>query len=64
MTLYGNKAGIFVRNSMENLSNGTTDPMLSKIESKIHDIGEFVRQRYGQEAYDNLLNHIYSDKEI
>jgi len=62
MSNYSNKAGVFVRRSLENKSNGTVDPMLSKIESRIHDIAEFVRQRCGQDIYDNLLNHIYSDK--
>jgi len=62
MSNYSNKAGIIVRNSLEGKSNGTVDPMLSKIEDRIHDIAEFVRQRCGQDIYDSLLHHISSNK--
>jgi len=54
------KAAIFVRHAMMGVSNNVEDPMLSKIESKIRDIGSYVRQRYSEEDYQNLLNHICS----
>lgn len=54
------KAAIWVRHAMEGISNQVTDPMQSKIESKIRDIGSYVRQRYSEEDYQNLLRHIHS----
>ena len=64
MSGYTNKAGIFVRNALQRKSNGTVDPLLSKIEDNIYTIGEFVKQRSGQKAFENLLNHVSTEKEI
>ncbi len=55
------RASIFVRRAMEGKSNNIVDPVLSKIESKIRDIGSYVRQRYSEEDYQNLLDHICSE---
>lgn len=63
MSNYSNKAGIFVRNSLEGKSNNTVDPMLSKIEDRINSLGQYIQQRHGRDSFNELLNHVCSDKD-
>jgi len=57
------KAGIFVRRSLEGKSNMTTDSMLSKIEGRLYTLGEYIKQRYGDETFQNILNEVHSTGE-
>ena len=57
------QASLFIRRSLEGKSNNTKDQLLSKIEDRIRDIGSYVKQRHGDAAYTNLLNHIHSTGE-
>jgi len=57
------KASLFIRRALEGKSNNTEDQLLSKIEDRIRDVGEYIKQRHGDEAYNNLLNHIHSTGE-
>ena len=61
MTIYSQRAAVFVRNSLEGKSNKTVDPMLSKIEDRINSLGQYIKARHGDTAYRELLDHICSD---
>jgi len=61
MTLYTQKANKFLKNSIRGIPNKTQDPFLSKLEDKIYSMGDYIRQRYGQETYNDILNHVHSN---
>jgi len=54
------KAAIFVRRALEHKSNNTVDPMLSKIEDRLNSIGQYIKQRHGETAYNELLIFVHS----
>jgi len=61
MSIYSQRAAVFVRNSLEGKSNKVTDPFLSKLEDRINNLGQFIKARNGEDSYRELLNHICSD---
>ena len=61
MSIYGSRASKFLRNSLEGKSNKVTDPFISKLEDRINNLGIFIQQRHGKEAYRELLAHICSE---
>ena len=47
----------------ESKSNMTTDSMLSKIEDRLNTLGQYIRQRFGDEVYQSILNEAHSTGE-
>ena len=57
------KVNRFVRNALTGESNETEDPFLSRVEDKINLIGQYIKQRHGKQAFDELADFIHSPRE-
>jgi len=54
----------FIRNALTGKENKIDSPFLSKLENKINSIGEFIKQKYGVQAFDELVSFVYTDKMV
>lgn len=57
------KVNQFVRNALTGESNKTEDPFLSRLEDKINLIGQYIKQRHGVQAFNDLVNFIHTPRE-
>ncbi len=61
MSVYTQKVNRFLHNSLRGKPNKIEDPFLSKLEDRIYTMGDYIRQRYGQQTYNDILNHVHSN---
>ena len=57
------KVNQFVRNALTGESNKTEDPFLSRLEDKINLIGQYIKQRHGVQAFNELADFIHTPRE-
>jgi len=63
MNMYSQKSGKFIRRSLEGKTNRISqDPMLSKIEDRLGSLGIYIKERYGMQTYNDILNQVFSTK--
>ena len=49
----------FIRNALTGRDNRIDSPFLSKLDNRIYSIGEYIKQRHGLQAFDDLVNFVF-----
>lgn len=50
----------FIRNALTGKDNNLDSPFLSKLNNRIYSIGEYIKQRHGEQAFNDLVNFVYT----
>lgn len=51
----------FIRNALTGKDNQIDSPFLSKLNNRINSIGEYIKQRHGVQAFNDLVSFVHPD---
>jgi len=49
----------FIRNALTGKDNNLDSPFIAKLDNRIHSIGEYIKQKHGVQAFNDLVNFVF-----
>lgn len=53
------QANRFIRNALTGKENQIDSPFLAKLDIKINSIGQYIKQKHGEQAFNDLVRFVH-----